>query len=185
MAVEPTAAAIQADRDYILQTYAKPDFVIERGEGVYLYDTAGRRYLDFVAGIAVNALGYGDPEVTQAIADQAANALNLYREVFGTDYPFGKLDLVNDPATLPLYGQSPASIVYLGSLVFRGEGMLGTATADSDTTKFIKDVVAHETAHQWWGSLVTNANDRNYWFVESLAERPGLRVTAGYGATHG
>lgn len=110
------------------------------------------------------------PKQLQAIADQAANALNLYREVFGIDYPFGKLDLVNDPATLPLYGQSPASIVYLGSLVFRGEGMLGTATADSDTTKFIKDVVAHETAHQWWGSLVTNANDRNYWFVESLAE---------------
>jgi acetylornithine/N-succinyldiaminopimelate aminotransferase len=81
MAVDSTAAAIQADRDYILQTYVKPDFVVERGEGVYLIDTAGRRYLDFVAGIAVNALGYGDPEVTQAIAQQAAKLIhvsNLY-----------------------------------------------------------------------------------------------------------
>jgi acetylornithine/N-succinyldiaminopimelate aminotransferase len=81
MAVDLTAAAIQADRDYILQTYVKPDFVVERGEGVYLIDTAGRRYLDFVAGIAVNALGYGDPEVTQAIAEQAAKLIhvsNLY-----------------------------------------------------------------------------------------------------------
>ena len=81
MAVDSTAASIQADRDYILQTYVKPDFVVERGEGVYLIDTAGRRYLDFVAGIAVNALGYGDPEVTQAIADQAAKLIhvsNLY-----------------------------------------------------------------------------------------------------------
>jgi acetylornithine/N-succinyldiaminopimelate aminotransferase len=81
MAVDSTAAAIQADRDYILQTYVKPDFVVERGEGVYLIDTAGRRYLDFVAGIAVNALGYGDPEVTQAIAEQAAKLIhvsNLY-----------------------------------------------------------------------------------------------------------
>ncbi len=81
MAVDLTAAAIQSDRDYILQTYVKPDFVVERGEGVYLIDTAGRRYLDFVAGIAVNALGYGDPEVTQAIAEQAAKLIhvsNLY-----------------------------------------------------------------------------------------------------------
>lgn len=81
MAVDPTAAAIQADRDYMLQTYAKPDFVIERGEGVYLFDTAGRRYLDFVAGIAVNALGYGDPEITKAITEQAAKLIhvsNLY-----------------------------------------------------------------------------------------------------------
>lgn len=81
MADAGTAAAVQADRDYILQTYVKPDFVFERGEGAYLYDTEGRRYLDFVAGIAVNSLGYGDPEVTQAIADQAARLIhvsNLY-----------------------------------------------------------------------------------------------------------
>lgn len=81
MPAEQTAVAVQADRDYILQTYVKPDFVIERGEGVYLYDTEGRRYLDFVSGIAVNALGYGDPEVTRAIAEQAAKLIhvsNLY-----------------------------------------------------------------------------------------------------------
>lgn len=81
MGAESRADAVQADRDYILQTYLKPDFVVERGEGVYLFDTEGRRYLDFVAGIAVNALGYGDPEVTQTIAAQAAKLIhvsNLY-----------------------------------------------------------------------------------------------------------
>jgi acetylornithine/N-succinyldiaminopimelate aminotransferase len=77
MAVDQTSAARQADRDYILQTYVKPDFVVDRGEGVYLYDTEGRRYLDFVSGIAVNALGYGDPEVTQTIAEQAAKLIHL------------------------------------------------------------------------------------------------------------
>lgn len=51
---------IAADQEYILQTYQRPDFVLERGEGCYLFDTTGQRYLDFVAGIAVNALGYGD-----------------------------------------------------------------------------------------------------------------------------
>jgi acetylornithine/N-succinyldiaminopimelate aminotransferase len=81
MAADATEAVVQADREYILQTYARPDFVIARGEGVYLYDTEGQQYLDFVAGIAVNALGYGDPDVTQAIAAQSAQLIhvsNLY-----------------------------------------------------------------------------------------------------------
>lgn len=66
---------------YILQTYPRPNFVLERGEGCYLFDTEGRRYLDCVAGIAVNALGYGDAEIVKAIADQAAllvHTSNLY-----------------------------------------------------------------------------------------------------------
>ncbi len=52
-----------------------------RGEGVYLYGEDGTRYLDFAAGIAVNALGHGHPKLTQAIADQAATLMhvsNLY-----------------------------------------------------------------------------------------------------------
>lgn len=72
---------IANDQRYILQTYPRANFVIERGEGCYLFDTEGRRYLDCVAGIAVNALGYGDPQVSQAIA-AASNGLihtsNLY-----------------------------------------------------------------------------------------------------------
>ncbi|MEI6778303.1 MAG: aspartate aminotransferase family protein [Chloroflexales bacterium] len=81
MAADITDAVVQADREYILQTYARPDFVIARGEGVYLYDTEGQQYLDFVAGIAVNALGYGDPDVIQVIAAQSAQLIhvsNLY-----------------------------------------------------------------------------------------------------------
>ena len=72
---------IAADHDYVLQTYQRPDFVIERGEGCYLFDTEGRRYLDFVAGIAVNALGYGDVDVARAIASGAGGLIhtsNLY-----------------------------------------------------------------------------------------------------------
>ncbi|HXV77785.1 MAG TPA: M1 family aminopeptidase, partial [Candidatus Polarisedimenticolaceae bacterium] len=40
----------------------------------------------------------------------------------------------------------------------------------SATSTFLKSVVAHEVAHQWWGNRIANANRRNYWFVESLAE---------------
>lgn len=44
-------------RRYILQTYARPDIVFTHGEGVRMYDAFGKEYLDFAAGIAVNALG--------------------------------------------------------------------------------------------------------------------------------
>ncbi len=72
---------IADDQRYILQVYPRPNFVVERGEGCYLIDTEGRRYLDCVAGIAVNALGYGDAEVSRTVAEQAARLIhtsNLY-----------------------------------------------------------------------------------------------------------
>lgn len=74
---------IAADQEYILQTYQRPDFVLERGEGCYLFDTTGQRYLDFVAGIAVNALGYGDPDVTRAM-NTYANGLIHTSNLFYT-----------------------------------------------------------------------------------------------------
>jgi acetylornithine/N-succinyldiaminopimelate aminotransferase len=86
MSTEATLDSAQLEHEYILQTYARPDFVIERGEGVYLYDTTGKRYLDFVAGIAVNSLGYGDPDVSRVIAEQATKLIhisNLYHHVPG------------------------------------------------------------------------------------------------------
>ena len=106
----------------------------------------------------------------KAIATQASVALNLYKETYGVDYPFSKLDLVADPLG-SFYGQAPASLIYLGFGVFRGEGTVATQFGGgANISKFNKDVVAHETGHQWWGGLVTNANDRNYWFVETMAE---------------
>ena len=71
----------------IVQTYKRAPFVLERGEGMMLYDTEGNAYLDFVAGIAVMALGHSDPGVTQAIAEQAARLIhtsNLYYTEAGT-----------------------------------------------------------------------------------------------------
>ena len=109
------------------------------------------------------------PNSLKPIAEQAANSLNLYREVYGVDYPFKKLDLVNDPVGSYFYGQAPASIVYLGTGVFRATGEMAHG-GGSSISEFKESVVAHEVAHQWWGSLVAMGNQRNYWFVESLAE---------------
>ena len=72
---------VSLEKQLIVRTYRRAGFVVERGEGVYLYDSDGRRYLDFVAGIAVNALGYGDPELLEAIDKQARRLIhvsNLY-----------------------------------------------------------------------------------------------------------
>ena len=73
---------IELEQTHVVQSYVRPPFVLTRGDGVTVYDSDGNAYLDFVAGIAVNSLGYGDPELTRAIQDAAATGLihisNLY-----------------------------------------------------------------------------------------------------------
>ena len=59
------------DNSYILPTYPRSAVVPERGEGVYLFDTEGRRYLDFTSGIAVTALGHAHPHLVDALTQQA------------------------------------------------------------------------------------------------------------------
>jgi acetylornithine/N-succinyldiaminopimelate aminotransferase len=66
----------------LMQTYARLPVTFSHGEGVYLYDTDGRRYLDGISGIAVNGLGHAHPAVTTAIREQAdklVHSSNLYR----------------------------------------------------------------------------------------------------------
>jgi acetylornithine/N-succinyldiaminopimelate aminotransferase len=72
------------DAKYVVHTYNRSSFVLERGEGCYLFDTEGKAYLDFATGIAVNALGYGHPAVTAAIAEQLGrlpHVSNLYHTI--------------------------------------------------------------------------------------------------------
>jgi len=69
------------EKKYLLQNYARFPLVLHRGKGVYLYDTAGKRYLDLISGIGVNALGYSHPRLTKIIREQAGLLLhtsNLY-----------------------------------------------------------------------------------------------------------
>ncbi|MDT0634032.1 acetylornithine transaminase [Spectribacter hydrogenoxidans] len=68
--------------DHLIPTYARQPLAFSHGEGVWLTDTAGNRYLDALAGIAVSALGHAHPAMVQALQDQAAGILhtsNLYR----------------------------------------------------------------------------------------------------------
>lgn len=66
----------------LYETYARYDIAFERGEGAYLFDTDGERYLDFATGIAVNALGHCHPKMVEAVQAQAGklwHVSNLYR----------------------------------------------------------------------------------------------------------
>ncbi|KAJ7368045.1 acetylornithine aminotransferase [Mycena albidolilacea] len=71
-----TQALLDLSAAYVLPVYVRPDFVLSHGHGSYVYDTAGKRYLDFSAGIAVNALGHADAGVVQTIAEQAGKLLH-------------------------------------------------------------------------------------------------------------
>lgn len=65
-----------------MPTYGRADVAFERGEGAYLFDAAGRRFLDFTGGVAVNALGHAHPHLVKALTEQAGklwHCSNLFR----------------------------------------------------------------------------------------------------------
>ncbi|GAA3764864.1 aspartate aminotransferase family protein [Terriglobus aquaticus] len=68
---------LERDREWLLPVYARFPIVMERGEGVYLFDTSGNRYLDMMAGLGVNALGHAHPRMVRATADQARMLVHL------------------------------------------------------------------------------------------------------------
>ncbi|RUM60074.1 MAG: aspartate aminotransferase family protein [Persephonella sp.] len=63
--------------NYLMPNYSRLNIFFERGEGVYLYDAEGKKYLDMLAGIAVNTLGYNHPKLTEAICEQAKNIIHI------------------------------------------------------------------------------------------------------------
>jgi predicted acetylornithine/succinylornithine family transaminase len=73
------------ESQYVLQNYSRYPLVIHRGKGCYVYDADGSRYLDFISGIGVNALGHAHPRIVKVIRDQAAlliHCSNLYYHEF-------------------------------------------------------------------------------------------------------
>src|SRR2546425_2193117 len=65
-----------------MNTYSRIPVAFTRGERVWVWDESGKKYLDALAGIAVNTLGHGHPKLTRAIAEQSSRLIhtsNLYR----------------------------------------------------------------------------------------------------------
>src|SRR5580693_9506337 len=71
----------ELEKKYLLGTYNRYPVVLTRGKGVFLYDIDDRRYLDFVSGLGVNALGHAHPRIVKTIREQAGKLIhvsNLY-----------------------------------------------------------------------------------------------------------
>lgn len=81
---EATSSAEQVmnlEKQYLLQNYSRYPILLVRGKGAYVYDDSGKRYLDLITGIGVNALGHAHPRITQTIRQQAPlliHTSNLY-----------------------------------------------------------------------------------------------------------
>ncbi len=72
---------VDREQKYLLNTYARYPIALARGKGVYVWDVEGKRYLDFVTGLGVNALGHSHPRIVKVIREQAAKLIhvsNLY-----------------------------------------------------------------------------------------------------------
>src|ERR1700688_442192 len=67
----------ELERRYLLPTYNRYPVAFERGKGVFLFDFEGKKYLDFVAGLGVNALGHAHPRIIKAIREQAAKLVHI------------------------------------------------------------------------------------------------------------
>ncbi|MGB9236758.1 MAG: aspartate aminotransferase family protein [Terriglobales bacterium] len=65
------------EKRFLLPTYNRYPVAFERGKGVFLFDFEGKRYLDFVAGLGVNALGHAHPRIVKTIREQAARVVHL------------------------------------------------------------------------------------------------------------
>lgn len=78
------ARVAKAD-EFLLPTYKRAPFMLTHGRGCYVFDTDGKKYLDFLGGIAVNALGHAHPRIVKTIRREAARAIhfsNLYHHPF-------------------------------------------------------------------------------------------------------
>ena len=74
----------EIEKEHCMKVFKRSNVCFERGEGCTLYDTAGHAYTDFFGGIAVNCLGYNDPDLVKAISEQAGKIIhssNLYYNV--------------------------------------------------------------------------------------------------------
>ncbi|KAL6717319.1 acetylornithine aminotransferase [Lecanora helva] len=106
-----TAAIVGEHSQYMVATYVRPPPMMAKGEGCYLWDIENRRYLDFTAGIAVNALGHCDPEMSKLLAQQSRTLIhtsNLYHNPW-----IGALSQLLVEKTKASGGMSSASKVFV------------------------------------------------------------------------
>jgi acetylornithine aminotransferase/acetylornithine/N-succinyldiaminopimelate aminotransferase len=71
------ASIMRSEAQLLLPTYDRQKVLFEKGRGVYLWDSRGNRYLDFLSGIGVNALGHGYPAIQRVLKRQAGRLIHV------------------------------------------------------------------------------------------------------------
>src|ERR1039457_6973457 len=79
---------VELEKQYLLGTYNRYPIALTRGKGVFLYDIDDRRYLDFVSGLGVNALGHAHPRIVKTIRELAEKLCTLLGSSFGNARAF-------------------------------------------------------------------------------------------------
>src|SRR6266516_1244115 len=72
----------ELEKKYLLGTYSRYELLADRGTGAYLIDKSNKRYLDLLAGIAVNALGYNHPRVKQVLRKQIKRPIHVSNLIY-------------------------------------------------------------------------------------------------------
>ncbi len=103
---------IEKDRNYSSSSYIKAyDLVMERGEGPWVYDVDGNRYLDMMAGIAVASTGHAHPKVVEAIK----NAAEKFIHICGTDFYYSTMSNMVEKLAQYVPGMGPKKVFLTNS----------------------------------------------------------------------
>jgi acetylornithine/N-succinyldiaminopimelate aminotransferase len=116
---------------YLFQNYGREDICLSHGDREFLYDINGKRYVDFVAGIAVNCLGHAHPALVEAITKQAKRMLhvsNLYYTMEQADLGEAVASIVPSPLAVSMFCNSGAEA---------NEAALKLAAKHTKRTKFV------------------------------------------------
>jgi acetylornithine/N-succinyldiaminopimelate aminotransferase len=155
----------------MMNNYGTPPLLLTRGKGSRVWDENGNEYVDLIAGIAVNALGHGDPRVTEAITDQLntlGHVSNLYASEPGIELAEKLIELT---------GQSSARVFFCNSGAEANEAAFKMTRLTGRT----KVIVAEGSFHgRTMGSLALTAQPGK---ADPFRPLPGDVVTVPYGDT--
>ena len=108
----------------------------------------------------------------QAVADNAAQAIEFFSKAYGP-YPYSSLAMTQKPGPI---SQGWPGLIFLSSLSFLNEGEKSRLDMVKVVRTMTNAVIAHETAHQWWGDLVDWDGYRDQWLIEALADYSSLML---------
>jgi acetylornithine/N-succinyldiaminopimelate aminotransferase len=147
---------LDRDADRLLPVYARYPVVMDHGQGVYLYDTSGNRYLDLMAGLGVNALGHAHPRMVAAMTDQAGKIVHLSPQ-YASPYAGQLADELCERA-----GMKGAFYSTGGSEAVEGALKLARTHARQTSSKAKHGIVALKNSYhgRTYGSLSVTGQDK-------------------------